>query len=439
MNLSKESFESIFSYNVYKKIVKETAIPHDKKISYEDFKEYISNLYNALLENNYSPKCPRNFLLLNKTKYVSRIIPLLNVEDELFYYFVCKYLEDEIAINRVQNTFGGWRLGNPLKQQEEEDKILLDYVFGSYNPSMWSENWKEFTLISAAFALSGNYSHVIKLDISNFYDSVNLYVLQSKLTKVTPKEKFWAIDYLMYFLKYWNKKIDDYKPRSVGLPQTEFGDQSRLLANFYLQDYDCIVREVCEKYGAEYVRYADDQLIFFNNNNLKEILLCINLELNKLGLNLNANKTKIISVEELSQYYLYQPQLLLDRENYNCATKHFFDIYNQNQEIRYDTFIKRLLSKEIGLDKLEKSLEMKIKSIIFTENFIMCCNDRTLDRIYLNCSEEEKEHFLNILEHLREKIIFNSYEYTLLLFYKKHLELTNKYNELKKELTTVKF
>ena len=37
--------------------------------------------------------------------------------------------------------------------------------------------------------------------------------------------KHWVIEYVMYFLSYWNKKIDNYLPRSTGLPQTQFGEQ----------------------------------------------------------------------------------------------------------------------------------------------------------------------------------------------------------------------
>ena len=80
-------------------------------------------------------------LFVYKSNNVARIIPVLTVKDELLYYFVCKMLEDEIAINRTENTYGGWILGNKIRLEEDSE---IDYVYKSYNPLLWNKNWKDF-------------------------------------------------------------------------------------------------------------------------------------------------------------------------------------------------------------------------------------------------------------------------------------------------------
>ncbi len=47
------------------------------------------------------------------------------------------------------------------------------------------------------------------------------------------------------------------------------GDCSRILANFYLQDYDAYMKVECDGQAASYLRYADDQIMMAND---KEIL-----------------------------------------------------------------------------------------------------------------------------------------------------------------------
>lgn len=422
LHISKNSFLKVFSQDVYKKIVKESIFPSASIKSYGDFKKLLEMLYDDLKNNNYSPLSPITYIFLHKTEFVSRIIPILHPKDEAFYYFICKYIEDDIAINRVQNTFGGWRLGTPLKEKEQEDLLEIEYVYGSYQPWMWSKNWKEFVKISRTFAESGEFVKVLKLDISNFYDSINLNILESKLMQTVSGQKNWIIPYLFYFLKYWNKKIDDYRPRSTGLPQTEFGDQSRLLANFYLQSYDMQVREICNKYSAEYVRYADDQLIFLRNDDTwANIMLTVNSELNKLGLNLNAAKSHLIDIKDLSEYYLYDALSLLDENKFDESFSLFNNLYeNKSSSIRYDTYLKHIISRNIGLKKFNLRNRSKAKELLLSKNFLIVCNDTQLNRIYENLEDAEHEDFIKQLWEYSNSISFNSYFFYVYKFFVKN-------------------
>lgn len=415
--LSKEKFLSIFTKNVYEKIIKESSI-REKDLSFSEYKKELGILYELVNSGNYCPNNPREFLMLPKTEYVARTIPLLSYLDESFYYFATKTIEEYIAENRVENTFGGWRLGTKLKEKENDDIELIKYVYNSYNPYLWTQNWKNFLQIAKSFIDSGEFKYVIKFDISNFYDSINLNILFNKLFKAVPKDKAWCLDCLQFFLKYWNRKVDNYLPKSQGLPQTEFGDQSRLLANFYLQDYDQTVKKTCDKYQIKYVRYADDQLLFLKDDDYKDVLLVINSELNNIGLNLNSSKCKMFSIEEFSQYYLFEPLMLIDEKKYDESLIKFVDIYRANTDVRYDTYLKRILGVSIGLDSFKKELiEPVIKEIIFTEKFLLFCNYKQLSATYKFLTDEQKIDYIVLLERLKKKVKFNSVQIVIDRFF----------------------
>lgn len=416
--ISKKSFLNCFSKSVYKKIIKESTLAYSMKMSYTNYLLEVEKLYDAIQNNNYSPLSPIAYVYIPKTLYVARTIPILHFIDESFYYFMCKYIEDDIAENRVKNTFGGWRLGNALRTKEEDDIDEIQYVYNSYNPALWSKAWKEFINIARSLSNSGLYKNVIKLDISNFYDSVNLNILSNKLTTKVHKDKLWCVRYIMYFLKYWNKRVDDYQPRSAGLPQTEFGDQSRLLANFYLQEYDMAVKQICDVYNAEYIRYADDQLIFLKDDNFQKIILTVNRELNKIGLNLNSAKCKKLSVHELSNYYLFEPQSLLDLGQYDKSFDLFYSIYSKDNSVRYDTYIRRILNAKIGLNAFNISNQSKAKRIIFSKEFLIFCSTRHLENIYNNLNSYERSIYIRFLLSLANETSFNAYHYNVYNFLK---------------------
>lgn len=52
-------------------------------------------------------------------------------------------LEDDIANDRTTNTFGAWRISNKIKLEEDAE---IEYVYKSYNPSLWHKNWKNFKI-----------------------------------------------------------------------------------------------------------------------------------------------------------------------------------------------------------------------------------------------------------------------------------------------------
>ncbi len=332
-------------------------------------------------------------------------------------------LEDEIALNRTENTYGGWRIGNKIKLEEDAE---IEYVYKSYNPSLWNKNWKEFQniLFNQIQIIDGD-AIVLKLDIANFYDNINLNLLEKKLLVSVPRKKLEFINMLMYFLKNWNLKNDKYNFKTVGIPQNEFGDQSRLLANFYLQGYDEKIKNICDSLNATYIRYADDQIILIKNiNSINDIMYVISRELNYLGLNLNASKVKIFNKDTIQILYGIPIYKLIDEQKYDDAVKKFFEYYNRSDvEFNYTSSLKRFLN--IGFDKFNISNRSKLKSLITEYKFVKESNEYYLRKIYNNLSKEEKKDFINLLYKISDETTYNSFHYSAINFLNKIKETSN--------------
>ena len=414
---SEQDFSNCFSNRLYEKIVKESTTRLNRKINKQEYKQIIKELYYELSNYEYSVGNIEEKLFVYKSNNVARIIPVLTVKDELLYYFVCKMLEDEIAINRTENTYGGWILGNKIRLEEDSE---IDYVYKSYNPLLWNKNWKDFQniLYNSVKDLS-NDSIILKLDIANFYDNINLNLLEKKLLASVPTEKLEYINILIYFLRNWNLKTEKYHFKSVGIPQNEFGDQSRLLANFYLQGYDKKIKQICDKSNAQYIRFADDQIIIVKDKSkINDIMYVISKELNTIGLNLNASKVKEYNKDTIQIFYGIPIFQLLDEKKFNEAAKKFFE-YKENEKVdfNYISSLKRFLN--LGLDKFNMSNRSKIKAIITEYQFIRESNEYYMKKIYENLDIEEKKELIELIYKISKETTYNSFHYNAINFIKK--------------------
>lgn len=409
-----ESFENVFSKSFYKKVVKETLIPI--KMTKQEFQNLLTELYNDIISGNYSPSILRGRIFAYKSNNVARIIPCLTIKDEALYFFLIKMIEEDIANNRVPGTFGGWRLGNAIKELED---LEIEYVTNSYDPRLWNENWKEFSNIVWAKIRTDEYDVAYSLDIANFYDNINLNILEKKLLAMVGRNKSQIVYLLIYFLKYWNKSIDNYDYKTVGIPQSEFGDQSRLLANFYLQDYDSVVSNICLNEGAEYVRYADDQIIFAKNDtDINKIMLNICNELNKIGLNVNASKVNKFKMEELEIYYGYEIIEDILEKRYDIAANKFFELKEQSTKFREDILLKKLLTSD--LNNYSKKNKERILKIVLQNDFLLNNGLFYIKKVYGYLNNKQKELFINKLIMLLQTTYYNQFHYSVLKFAKEY-------------------
>ncbi len=416
LNDNEQEFLKCFSSSFYKKVLNESLVSFKYKLNRTEAKKLMKESYNNLINYNYNISNPQEYIYLIKNRYVSRIIPVFTIQDEAIYFYLCKQIEDDISINRVDGTFGGWRIGNSIKLLEDEE---LEYVVNSYDPRLWLKNWKDFQKYIFTNLEKFNYKYALKLDIANFYDSIDINILSRKLYRCCDKKNYKFIELIIYLLKFWNKKFSCYNENSIGIPQNEFGDQSRLLANLYLNDYDLTMEKICLDNNCKYSRFADDQIILFDNEEqINNIMLICNEELRKIGLNLNAGKVHKFTHDELIKFYLFKELEKLDIRKYDEAANDFFELYDSGIEVRSDTFFRRCLT--IGLKNFSIPIRNKIVSIITCEDFIIKCGVQHLSGIYRNLYLEEKQKFLDSLFLTFKKIKFNGFRYVVITFSKKN-------------------
>lgn len=418
MKIDRASFDKITASKFWTKL-KDSIVPFPTTPSKSKF---LDELYLGITEYTYNPKNPREYIVLNKHNGISRYVPTFSREDYSVYFLCIKLLENEIAINRVDGTFGGWTLGNPIRLKEEQEILELDYMpFNTINELSWVSEWQSFQSIAKNYRDLDDWECFINLDIANFYDCINLTILERKIRHVVPKSKQDVVTLLFHFLQNWNKKLEGYNQKTVGIPQDEIGDCSRILANFYLQDYDLVMSSICDKLGARYIRFADDQIIYAKDlQTAKNILFEASKELLRINLNFNSSKVKEFkSKDEFDTYWTFEIfELLKDKTNKTAINKgigKYFDNLDNAVKFKDGSVLKRILSMDSLL--IKPKFRHRLIAMFFNPDFLAQLGVWYFKRIRVFVNNDVE--FFEELDNLVSTVPFNSYHYNLLAFYKK--------------------
>ncbi|MCL2017541.1 MAG: RNA-directed DNA polymerase [Alphaproteobacteria bacterium] len=448
---SKQEFiDSTTSF--YNHIIKNSMVAFSK---HPDKNILLSKLYDNISWNTYQPSLPREYIVYNKGRCVARIVPTFELNDYCVYFYCLNKLQDFVcdANDRVENTFGGWRIDNPIKKVEDlEQEVLLD--FSTYSPYAtlkiqgWLNEWKQFSQVSLGISEDykekyGDCFYVATFDVANFYDGIRIDILEKLLRSKVSNLFSGEIDLLLYFLKYWNKPFDGYFPRTSGIPQDEVGDCSRQLANFYLRDYDKKMYLLTQKMDATYLRYADDMMIFGKSkNDIEKIVFEASKLLHKIGLNINVGKVCIMSAAE---YHIYEGFDILtkinsdDRTLFNDGVRLYFEYKKQERNCRYDRQLKRIMTllAKNTLKYLDDDLHNKIIGEILSETMLSDYPVYQFNNLHKLIQEKGQEkQFFAVLDKMIISVNHNSFHYSLLRFYKsikrKDFDYENLQNEIDK-------
>lgn len=434
--IDEKSFVKIFRSSFWKKMG-ESLVPMEPCL---DKISFLKILYQEIIERTYNPSAPRDFIITNKHNHCPRFVPTFTRKDYCVYFFAVKMLEKELAQDRIPGTFGGFSLGNQIKIKEDEERLELEYIpFNSFNEFGWKKAWGDFQKLAKAYSDDRRFYYYIKFDISSFYDTINLFLLEKNIRHAVGKNKQEIVTLLFHFLQNWNRKLEGYNQKTVGIPQDEIGDCSRILANFYLQDYDKIIFNICDKLDAKYLRYSDDQIIFTKDKDTaRKILFEASRELFKLNLQLNTSKIiEFESKNDFSNYWAFDIFSLLEDETnrikINLAVESFIRRKNQKKIFKYSSVLKRLL--QIDFDLIEPSSRHLLLSMYFEEDFLAEVRASQLKHVKTKINNDKD--FFEKLNSLIPKIKFNSFHYNLYKFYKKTNSqfdfaiLLNRINEMK--------
>ena len=415
---SKEEFIKLVDNRFFKHLRTNSLIPFEEKGKRT---EYLCFVYDNLLSNiiNYKPNPPRKYISFPKSRYVIRMVPTFELDDYCIYYFCLKVLEEYIAENRVTGTFGGFRLGGKLRNmenQEFEPAFEDSYNENSFNAFAWKQEYGEYQakLYETALKMGEDYQFALLFDISNFYDCIRLKPLEKKIkNRVGNNSCNDEIHLLFRFLKYWNSVFDAEK--SVGIPQDEVGDCSRILSNFFLQVYDNFIFNECQKREAGFLRYADDQIIFAKTReDAEELIYMASHKLFEEGLNINTGKTKeFTNFQEFDDVYGFSifEKLKFNDQDINQAFERFIIKRESCVNFRESSVLRRLLHDNIQIENLHSQKRIKLLSYLWDEDFLLFSNDHYMNQVYKMLKDEsEKTEYIKTLESIGEKTRFKSYK-----------------------------
>jgi hypothetical protein len=394
----------------------------------EDRAELIKNVHSSIFSARYSASIPEAEFIMNKGYGVARTVPIFCIEDYCVYYFCIKELEDVLCKKRTPNTFGGWSLGGEFRRKEhrEIECEASDYGRYSFNPLAWVQAFGEFNSILFAQLDKEHYSHILQFDLSNFYDSVRLDILERWIREESPQEKGWVITLLFYLLNNWNRRNTGLHPQSVGIPQDALADCSRILANYYLHLYDDFAYTICSKIGAQYFRYSDDQMILLNDKSKVDILLLLlTRKLDRFNLRVNQKKVQIWTSDQLKLHRYREIHEILpckDSKNNPELVKQFVNAYLSipvtDLEKSWNSGTP-LLNKLLWLnfELMQESQANEIFHRLISERFILMADHKKLKRIYeLNQLRKKPINFIQFLIDLGDSTVHNSFHYAVLAF-----------------------
>lgn len=437
-------------------------LPFYESMSEANKSEFIEKIYNDIIKREYYPLIPKDTIYLNKWNWVIRKTYLFQLKDYLIYYFCIKKIEDKIAINRVFWTYWWWTLAWwKIRQQEENENLdnIKDFIFSKYkksifsilswktvfspdlfdsnlsipsiplNPFWWREAYWDYNHNLLSYLLWWSYSEVVEFDISNFYDNIRLDLLEMKIRSIIWSEFLEEVSLLFHFLNYWNRNDNFYNKQSVWLPQDILWECSRILANFYLQEYDEYVKKICDSNGLMYFRYADDQVILWNDkDSLEKVLFLCSKKLSEIWLNINQKKVSYYNIHGFCEYKWFEIfNILSDKyelsnlDSINSFINRIYTIYDKGINKKYVKWGFSFISKSLWCKfrLLSNYKRRKYKKFVLNEEFIFKFRSFNFISIYNNLliSKRERKEFLFYLIEISKYCIYNSFHIEVKVFF----------------------
>ena len=422
-----EDFHRWFNRDFWKAF-KNRSFPIRTPQTIKEKTDLVEKVFSSIESARYAPSIPETEIVINKGHGVARTVPVFCMEDYCVYYFCIKELEDVLCVNRTDNTFGGWTLGGKFRQQEKSEIECEHTEYGrySFNPLAWAHAFGEFNSLLFSQLDQGNYTHVLQFDLSNFYDSVRLDMLERWIREESHSDKGWIITLLFYLLNQWNRRNTGMHPQAVGLPQDALADCSRILANYYLQKYDKFAASVCAKADTMYFRYSDDQMILLNNpSKVESLLLLLTRNLDRYGLRVNQKKVDLWEAAELQQHRCRSIQTLFVQKGDNQKPELVRKFVNaflaipkselENSWNRGLPLLNRLLWA--NLVSLPNNLFERIVIRITSEQYLLFADHKKLERVYhLNLKRSRPIDLIRRLEKIGEKSVHNAFHHEVVAF-----------------------
>ena len=179
----------------------------------------------------------------------------------------------------VKKKDGSFRqLNEPLPSLKEIQDWILNEILYKIKVSRYAKAYVPKRSIKEHTMYHTDEPKVLTLDVKKFFNSIKFEITESLFRELGYST---SISNLLTKLCYLKNE----------LPQG--ASTSPYLTNIILKDFDAKIGEYCMDNKLKYTRYADD-LAFSGELNEKEIKDLVQGELQKIGLELNPSKTKLM-------------------------------------------------------------------------------------------------------------------------------------------------
>ncbi|WP_421662956.1 group II intron reverse transcriptase/maturase [Lysinibacillus telephonicus] len=170
---------------------------------------------------------------------------------------------------------------------------IFEKEFSEYSYGFRPNRSCEMAIIKSLEFLNDGYDWIVDIDLERFFDTVNHDKLMRIISKTIDDG-----DVISLIRKYLVSGVmvkGKYEETPIGTPQG--GNLSPLLSNIMLNELD----KELENRGLQFVRYADDVLIFVKSEKAANRVMesVVKFIEKKLGLIVNAEKSKIARPKDL--------------------------------------------------------------------------------------------------------------------------------------------
>ncbi|MFE3897589.1 MULTISPECIES: reverse transcriptase domain-containing protein [Priestia] len=269
---------------------------------------------------------PRNMHLINPLYYTYYTCIVFNIA----YLFLGTNTTLDFSNDRMKIFYSGL-----LDINSSEEEIKNNAIFNKRYRTFQKEREKYFG------------SPVLKLDIQDFFNSIKVKPLLSKLRGYLGRHPI--LDDLEYFLEFCG--FDH-------IPQLHYSIASSILSQFYLREFDFKLYRILEKENLMLVRFVDDMFIIQQDSEMdvkkdNNLLNEISYLLWQDELVLNSHKTKILSPEE------YKSTVQLSE--YDEKTSYLSEqiINSRVEEILNNDYLLTLVQELCEVEK-SKGIDLKV-------------------------------------------------------------------------------
>lgn len=180
---------------------------------------------------------------------------------------------------KIPKKKGGYRLiSSPNSELMTLQRKIVDEILSLFSVSQYCHSYKKAHNIKTNSIYHLNQDLVLKVDIKNFFGSINEEHINNIFFKLGVDSSY--ISQLTNLCLFQSS-----------LPQG--APTSPYLSNLVLYDFDKEMGKYCFHRKIKYTRYADD-ITLSGNFNVSEGIKQIENKLRKIGFQLNRNKTKVL-------------------------------------------------------------------------------------------------------------------------------------------------